>query len=303
KLDGIVLEGATDLDAALTQLRAGGGSPDHPPFIEKGTALNVFALTDGHVTWGETDVNTIVSRYESNAPFPSRFYCYRLGPGPENAELFAALARNGGGVFNCLTDPELKAAATAHRNLCFAVEGVRFVGGPEASDVLIAGRQVSVHPGGELVVAAKLNGPAKGKLVVDGKFQGEKMTQSFSLECGSSSETAARAWAEVAVGSLLALNDPKLDPLVTAYCQQYSVASRVASFLVLENENDYKRLNLEEERGKTVNGDLGAYLEKLWRELGASRSARQAFDEFLQRIEPRVKLMQGQHGDHVKKLL
>jgi hypothetical protein len=296
KLDGIVLEGATDVDAALTRLR-------HASFVDKGTALNVFVLSDGHVTWGETDVNTIVSRYESNSDFPSRFYCYRLGTGSENAELFAALARNGGGVFNAFTEPELKAAATAHRNLCFAVEGVRFVGGPEASDVLIAGRQVSVHPGGELVVAAKLNGPAKGKLVVEGKFGGEKMTQTFPLECGPGSETAARAWAEVAVASLLALNDPKLDPLVTAYCQQYGVASRVASFLVLENDADYKRLNLEEERGKTVNGDLGEHIEKLWRELGAARSARQALGEFLQRIEPRVKLMQGQHGEHVKKLV
>jgi hypothetical protein len=197
----------------------------------------------------------------------------------------------------------MNAAATAHRNLCFTVEGVRFVDGPEASDVLLAGRKVAVHPGGELVIAAKLDGPAKGKLIVEGKFQGESMTQTFALECGAHSETAARAWAEVAVGSLLALNDPKLDPLVTAYCQQYGVASRAASFLVLENENDYKRLNLEEERGKTVNGDLGLYIDKLWRQLGAAKTARQAFVEFLDRIEPRVKLMQGQQGVHVCQLL
>jgi tetratricopeptide (TPR) repeat protein len=223
--------------------------------------------------------------------------------GAENAELFDALARNGGGVFNCFSEPEMTAAATAHRNLCFTVESVRFEGGPKESDVLLAGRKVAVHPGGELVIAARLDGPAKGKLIVEGKFMGESMTQTFPLECGAHSETAARAWAEVAVGSLLALNDPKLDPLVTAYCQQYGVASRASSFLVLENENDYKRLNLEEERGKTVNGDLRLFIEKQWQQLGAAKSARQAFVEFLDRIEPRVKLMQGQQGDHVKKLL
>ena len=297
KLDGIVLEGATDLDAALTRLR----KPDFA--VKDGTPLNVFVLSDGHATWGETDVNTLVSRYETNSPYPSRFYCYRVGLGAENAELFALLARNGGGVFNCLTEPEMDAAATAHRNLCFTVEGIRFVDGPKDSDVLIAGRQVSVHPGGELVVAAKLDGPAKGKLIVEGKFQGESLSLTFPLETSSRSVTAARAWAEVAVGSLLALNDPKLDPLVTAYCQQYGVASRAASFLVLENETDYKRLNLEEERGKTVNGDLGEHIQKLWRQMGAARTARQAFVEFLERIEPRVKLMQGPQGEHVKKLL
>ena len=285
KLDGIVLEGATDLDAALTHLRK-------PEFaVEKNTALNVFVLSDGHITWGETDTNTIVSRYETNSPYPSRFYCYRVGMGAENAELFDALARNGGGVFNCLSEPELNPAAMAHRNLGFTVESIRFVGGPEASDVLLAGRKVTVHPGGELVVAARLDGPAKGKLLVDGKFQGDSMTLTFPLDSSSRSELAARAWAEVAVGSLLALNDPKLDPLVTAYCQQYGVASRAASFLVLENEADYKRLNLEEERGKTVNGDLGLYIQKLWRELGATKSARQAYIDFLQRIQPRLNIM------------
>ena len=46
------------------------------------------------------------------------------------------------------------------------------------------------------------------------------------------------------VGSVLELRrDPKLDSLVTAYCQQFGIGSRVASFLVLENQNDYKRLN------------------------------------------------------------
>ncbi len=297
KLDGVVLEGATDLDAALTRLR----KPDFA--VKDGTPLNVFVLSDGHITWGETDTNTIVSRYETNSPYPSRFYCYRVGMGAENAELFDALARNGGGVFNCFSEPELNAAATAHRNLCFTVEGIRFVGGPEASDVLLAGRKVAVHPGGELVIAAKLDGPAKGKLIVEGKFQGEQVTQTFPLEISSHSETAARAWAEVAIGSLLALNDSKLDSLVTAYCQQYGVACRAASFLVLENEADYKRLNLEAERGKTVNGDLGSYVEKLWRDLGAAKTARQGFVEFLDRIEPRVKLLQGLQGEHVKKLL
>jgi hypothetical protein len=62
----------------------------------------------------------------------------------------------------------------------------------------------------------------------------------------------------VAVGSLLALHDPNLEPLATAYCQQFGIASRVASFLVLVNDADYKRFNLEQERGRTVAGDLGA---------------------------------------------
>src|SRR5262249_35328792 len=197
----------------------------------------------------------------------------------------------------------LDAAASAHKSHCLQVESVRFVGGPAMSDLLIAGRQAAVYPGGELVVAARAAGTGKTTLVVEGTFQGKKWAQEYPLEVTGTAELAPRGWAEVAVASLLALNDPKLDPLVTAYCQQFGVASRVASFLVLENEADYKRLNLEQERGKTVNGDLGEFLGKMWKELGKAASPKEAYERFVGRIEPRVNLMNGANGQHVRKLL
>src|SRR5262249_23995034 len=116
-------------------------------------------------------------------------------------------------------------------------------------------------------------------------------------------ELAARGWGEVAVASLLALHDPKLDPLVTAYCQQFGIASRAASFLVLENENDYKRLNLEDERGRTVRGDLAEFIAKAWAEVGKDASARQLLERFLKGAGKRVNLLEGPNGPHVKRML
>jgi hypothetical protein len=123
------------------------------------------------------------------------------------------------------------------------------------------------------------------------------------VEVAAAGELAPRGWAEIAVASLLALNDPKLDGLATAYCQEFGVGSRVASFLVLENANDYKRLNLEAERGKTVPGDLGTYLETLWQSLGKVVPARQEFVRFLDQVGPRVQLLGGANGPHVARLL
>src|SRR5262249_36552415 len=160
------------------------------------------------------------------------------------------------GVFNCFGEADLPACATAHRHQCLQVENVRFVGGPPAGDVLVAGRKAAVYPGGELIVAARLPAPGRTTLVVEGTYQGQKFAQEYPLDVTGGSELAPRAWGEVAVAALLALNDPKLDSLVTAYCQEFGIASRVASLLVLENDADYKRLNLEAERGKTVAGDL-----------------------------------------------
>ncbi len=303
RLDGILLEGATDVSAALNKLCQPGFA------IDVGTPLNVFLLSDGQATWGEANVGQMVASFESRCPYPTRFHCYRTGLGADNAELFEALTRRGGGVFNCFGDGELVAAAQAHRNQCFQVESVHFEGGQAMSDILIAGRKACVYPGGDLVVAARLAGDktpsahAKTTLVVEGKYLGQKHVEEYTVELTPGSDLAARAWGEVAVASLLAVNDPKLDPLVTAYCQQFGIGSRVASFLVLENDADYKRLNLEAERGKTVNGDLGSFLEGVWVNLGKPATAKQLFERFLERIEPRVKLTEGSDAAHVKKVL
>jgi hypothetical protein len=120
---------------------------------------------------------------------------------------------------------------------------------------------------------------------------------------GSGAELAPRAWGEVAVAALLALNDPRFDSLVTAYCQQFGIVSRVASFLVLENEADYKRLNLEEERGKTLAGDLGSFLAQLWAERGQEVPARQALARLLAQVEPRLHLKDGSDATFLPQLV
>ena len=103
------------------------------------------------------------------------------------------------------------------------------------------------------------------------------------------------------MASLLALHDDFLDSLVTAYCQQFGIGSRVASFLVLENDGEYKRLNLEEERGKTLSGDLGAFVESAWDQRARESTPREELERFLRRVDRRFPLM-GQAG-HVRKLL
>jgi hypothetical protein len=297
QLEGIVLEGATDLSAALARL----GQP--PGGLAAGSPLNVFLLSDGQITWGEPNISALVARFEARCPYSARFHCYRTGVGAENLELFEALTRKGGGTFNCFTKADLAAAAQAHRRQCFQVEQVRFAGGPTASDVLVAGRRAAVYPDGELLVAAKMNGTGRTTVVLEGTFLGEKVVHEYPLEVAAGGELAPRGWGEIAVASLLALNDPKLDSLATAYCQQFGIGSRVASFLVLENENDYKRLNLEAERGKTVSGDLGKHLETLWQSLGKVVSAREEFARFLAQVDPRVQLLKGANGSHVAGLL
>jgi hypothetical protein len=300
RLDGVVLEGATDLSAALDKLAAG---LEFAPGTAVGTPLQVFLLSDGQNTWGKTNAGVLAARYEGRSPYPSRFCCYRTGQGAENLELYQALARRGGGIYHCFGEAELDAAASAHRRQCLHIERLGLAGGPTSSDLLVAGRQAAVYPGGELLVAAKLKEAGRTQLVIEGTFQGQRVVQEYAIDATGTSELAGRGWAEIAVASLLAVNDPKLDEVITAYCQEFGIGSRVASFLVLENEADYKRLNLEAERGKTISGDLGRFLEELWTSLGTHVTPREAFERLLARIGPRVQLRGTPQGAALQKLM
>ena len=138
---------------------------------------------------------------------------------------------------------------------------------------------------------------------MEGTFLGKKHVEELSFEVKTGGELAARGWAEIAVSELLALNDPNLDGLITAYCQQFGIGSRVASFLVLENENDYKRLNLEDERGKVLRDDMGDFLKLAWKQLGKATSAKETFIRLLDRLSNRAPVMAGANGNDVRKLL
>jgi tetratricopeptide (TPR) repeat protein len=297
RLEGLLLEGATDLSAALDALC-------RPPFeLEKGAPLNCFLLSDGHLTWGETDPAALVAKFARRCPYRARWHCYRTGLGQESAELYDALTRAGGGVFHCYGEADVPAAARAHRRHCLQVRKVSVGGGPKASELLVAGRKAAVYPGGELVVAARCAGAGKAKVVVEGTFRGKELVQEFPVEVSGGGELAGRGWGELAVASLLALNDPRLDDLVTAYCQEFGIASRAASFLVLESEEDYKRFRVDEESRRVFKGDLAQFLEDSWRALARDASPRDAFARLFGLIDARTRVLSGPGGAHVSKLL
>jgi hypothetical protein len=296
KLDGIVLEGATDLSVALNRLATRGADATPLAGLGKSAPLEVFMLSDGQITWGNRDTNSLVANFEANCPYSARFHCYTIGLGAENIELFQALTRKGGGIYPCYSEAYLPHAALAHRKHCLLVERVSFKGGPEMTDVLVAGRQAAVYPGGDLVISARVAnqspptaGLSRTKLVVEGTFLGERVVYEYPIDFKAGSDLAGRAFGELAVSSLLALNDSKLDSLATAYCQQFGIGSRVASFLVLENPADYKRLNLEEERGKVVpGGDLEKYLDDAWRNFAHAMKPKQAFEQLVKMLGSKI---------------
>ena len=237
-----------------------------------GSAVDVFLLSDGQITWGEPDVGTLVARFEARCPLPTHFHCYRTGLGADNLELFEALTRQRRRHLQLLHRGR-PGRRCRRPSPAVPDSGQRpFRRRPRRE------RRPRRRPQGRRLSGrradrrgeAGLARPAR-RCCVEGTFQGQKVVEEYPLEVAGAGELAGRGWAEIAVASLLALNDPTLDNLVTAYCQQFGIASRVASFLVLENVNDYKRLNLEEERGKTVGRRPGQLPRRCLEEHGPGR--------------------------------
>ena len=200
----------------------------------------------------------LVARFRERCANPARFFCYRTGLGQENAELFDALTRDGGGVFQCFGEAEVDAAGGAPPAVP-EVERVSFSGGGEVGEVIVAGRRSAVYPGGELVVVGQARqgrpqeGGRRGPLPGPAVLADLRRRRPARRRAGG--PRLGRGGGRVAA---VAGRPVDCDDLVTAYCQEFGVASRAASFLVLENDAEYKRFGLDEEKGRTVKGDLGA---------------------------------------------
>jgi tetratricopeptide (TPR) repeat protein len=244
ELERVFLEGASNVDGLLAELDR--ASRDWLKPADKGAPVTAFLLSDGNVTWGQSNVDALISRHASSETL--RWVSYRFGEAAVNADLFDALARaSGGRVVNVLSGAEVPAAARAHRAASVVLTRVG-VKGAKVKDLVVAGRPRLVFPGQELQVAGRLVGDGAAELEVVTQASGQERTLAVPLPRDEDSAFAPRAWAELFVSRLVALEDVKLDRMVVALSQHYRLANARASMLVLESEGDYVRYAVRDEQ-------------------------------------------------------
>ncbi|WP_371876575.1 VIT domain-containing protein [Pyxidicoccus fallax] len=244
ELERVFLEGASHVDGMLTELDRAGDAWLKP--ANAGERVTAFLLSDGNATWGQSTVESLVSRHRSVETL--RWVTYRFGEAAVNTDLFDALARaSRGRVVNVLSGSEVDAAARAHRAAAVVLERVE-VKGTGVKDLVVAGRPHLVFPGQELQVAGRLPEDGAATLEVVTRAGGEERVLSMPLPREQDSAFAPRAWAELFVGRLVALDDERLDRMVVALSQHYRLANARASMLVLESEGDYRRYSINDER-------------------------------------------------------
>jgi tetratricopeptide (TPR) repeat protein len=249
ELEHLFLEGASHVDGALEELDQASREWLKPaPPQERVTA---FLLSDGNATWGQSRVEAMVARHPSVEGL--RWVSYRFGEASANTELFDALARaSGGRTVTVLSGAEVDAAARAHRagSVVLARVGVK---GVEAKDLVVAGQPRLVFPGQELQVAGRLPAEGAAALEVVTRSGAQEQVLSVPLPREQNSLFAPRAWAELFVGRLVALDDERLDRMVVALSQHYRLAHARASMLILESEGDYTRYAVRDEQVDLTN--------------------------------------------------
>ncbi len=279
RMTEVLLEGSTDFSAALDALAS-------PPFaVSAEQGADIFVLSDGVINRGVThDVTRLVAEHEAERPYPARFFVYRTGLQAENLELFGALTRHGA-IFNCLTAQSVAPCSTAHTAAGIVLEQVVVEtadGEPSiAEEVVVAGRQATLFPGAQLVIAGRLLSSGDAQIRLQGRAGDNPVALTFPVALVPDGELAPRAWAEIVTSQLLQTHDPELEDVAVALSQHYRIVNRVASLLVLETDEEYEQYDLDQEKERLPEDLLVTVIENAYRDLGSGRTDWQRLRETL----------------------
>lgn len=231
----VTLEGATDIYGAIEQIKqapwlAGGAD-------SKMIAPDLFLLSDGAATWGETNLRLIGSALATKSL--GSLFAYQTGlTGTAIASLRFLTDQTGGAVFSVVNENEITKASRGHRNRPWKLSGFVVDG---ATDILTAGRVQWVYPGQSILMVGRGN---VGE-TLHCEFEQAGETHSFSLKPTQvESELASRLYGQVAVGQLESLGDGVFD-VSAAYARHFRITGNTCSLLMLETEADYEAFNIK----------------------------------------------------------
>jgi hypothetical protein len=240
-IDQLSLEGASDIGAALTEAAA-------PNWMASAaTPFNLFLLSDGAATWGESDAYAM-SRGLDGARVDGLF-AYRTGMSGTDKDMLDHLAREtGGAVFSVVGESEIATAAVAHTARPWLLDRVSIEGG---TDILVAGRPQAVFPGQRLLIAGRGALESGAAVAVHLRRGDATHTINAALDHVIASELAPRAYGQLAVGQIEEFLGTTR-PFAEAYARHYRVTGKSTSLLMLETDEDYKRFAITDEKDADV---------------------------------------------------
>jgi Ca-activated chloride channel family protein len=228
-------------------------------------ALNVVILSDGMTAQNEQRelLNAI-----NSAPAGTRIFC--VGVGNEvNRPLLKQLAEEAGGMaaFISQGDDFQRQAEAFRRKLVHPVATELFIAfdGIEVYDVL-PGALPNLFHGTPIRMIGRYKNSGKGNVTIRGNVQGRPFEQNVEMEFPEVDEDnpqIERMWAYANVQTLMnevrkTGETPKLKESIVQLCEGYSIVSQYASFIVLENDREYRRWKIERRNATRIQRDRKA---------------------------------------------
>jgi hypothetical protein len=234
----LALEGATDLGAAFAEAT-------HPVWLPQGGRYDLFLLSDGASTWGESNLHALGKTLGTAHPL----FAYQTGLAGTDVAALSQLARaTGGAVFSVTGESEIAQAATAHRARPWRLVGMALDG---ASDLLVAGRPTSLFPGQTIVVAGRGAIGERGRLMITVERDGRQEVIAAPLGRPIASRLAPRVYGQLATSQLEEL-EGATEATSKAYATHFRVTGKTCSLLMLDSEADYARFNIRPEEDALV---------------------------------------------------
>ncbi|MCB9788416.1 MAG: FecR domain-containing protein [Deltaproteobacteria bacterium] len=239
--------GSTRLDEALAAagraLSAGGG---------ESARGRVVYLGDGIASVGELDPAHLAG-LAREALGGARLTTVGLG-GEVDDVVMRALARACGGAFVPMRPGDSLAAVVwraVDRQLAEPLREARLVLPEGARDAAPAELGV-VWPGEELLVAARLEGPVSGAVILSGRVAGQPFESRFTVdlrpEPSAGNAFVPRLWAERRIDELEQTDAEGQREAIVALSTRFHVLSRHTSLLVLESEAMARAFGVEATR-------------------------------------------------------
>jgi hypothetical protein len=232
--NGLALEGATDLGAALVEAA-------RPKWLDANTKkYDLFLLSDGAATWGEGNLHALARTLASGSA--GSLFAYQTGLAGTDVAALTHLAReSGGAVFSVTGESEIDRAAIAHRARPWQLVSAQVTG---ANDVLLGGRPRALFPGQTVLAVGRgaLDKSAELTLVLE--QGGRRETLKTKLAAPIASKLAPRAYGQVATGQLEEL-EAATEGVSKAYATHFRVTGRTCSLLMLESDQDYARFGIK----------------------------------------------------------
>jgi Ca-activated chloride channel homolog len=227
--------------------------------------LNVVVLSDGITEQAE---HAELVRLIRQRPSGSRVFC--IGVGNEvNRPLLSQLANEAGGLAAFISqgdDFSRQAQAFRRKLMRPAVSNLQLTfDGGEVYDVE-PGVLPNLYHGVPLRIYGRYDNPGATNVTIKGDVNGQAFEQSVKVELPAQDDTnpeIERMWAWKRVDQLLAAARERGETSsvvneIVALCEDFSITSEYASFIVLENDDEYRRWKIERKNLSRLERDRAA---------------------------------------------